>query len=54
MSAKAIQEATGKNFLNKYLDADVSTSTRFASVNASTDWDALAQDHPWLKSEVGT
>ena len=52
MSAKAIREVTGKNLLNKCLESGVAATAKFASVDASTDWDALLQDNPWLKTEV--
>ena len=52
MSAKAIREATGKDFLNNELPAGVAAKARFASVSAHTDWDTLAAAHPWLNSEV--
>lgn len=51
MSAKAIREVTGKNLLNKCLESGVAATAKFASVDASTDWDALLQDNPWLKTE---
>uniref|UniRef100_A0A8C6W077 ATP-citrate synthase n=1 Tax=Nothobranchius furzeri TaxID=105023 RepID=A0A8C6W077_NOTFU len=50
MSAKAISEQTGKEFLYKYISSSAAVQNRFyyASVNAETDWDRLTQDHPWL------
>eukprot|EP00064_Thunnus_orientalis_P011177 superscaffoldBa00001588_g11207 len=53
MSAKAISEQTGKEFLSKYIctSAAVQNRFRYASVTAETDWDRLTQDHPWLLTE---
>lgn len=54
MSAKAISEQTGKEFLHKYIctSAAVQNRFRYARVTAETDWDRLAQEHPWLLTEV--
>lgn len=54
MSAKAISEQTGKEFLYKYIctSAAVQNRFRYASVTADTDWDRLTQEHPWLLTEV--
>ncbi|TDG97951.1 hypothetical protein EPR50_G00213550 [Perca flavescens] len=53
MSAKAISEQTGKEFLYKYIctSAAVQNRFRYASVTAETDWDRLSQEHPWLLTE---
>ncbi|XP_031699068.1 ATP-citrate synthase isoform X3 [Anarrhichthys ocellatus] len=53
MSAKAISEQTGKEFLYKHIctSAAVQNRFRYASVTAETDWDRLTQDHPWLLTE---
>ncbi|XP_065805694.1 ATP-citrate synthase isoform X1 [Labrus bergylta] len=53
MSAKAISEQTGKEFLYKYIctSAAVQNRFRYASVSAETDWDCLTQEHPWLLTE---
>uniref|UniRef100_A0A8C6WG28 ATP-citrate synthase n=1 Tax=Neogobius melanostomus TaxID=47308 RepID=A0A8C6WG28_9GOBI len=53
MSAKAISEQTGKDFLYKYIctSAAVQNRFRFAQVTAETDLDRLAQEHPWLLTE---
>lgn len=53
MSAKAISEQTGKEFLYKYIctSAAVQNRFRYASVTPDTDWDRLAQEHPWLLTE---
>lgn len=53
MSAKAISEQTGKEFLYKHIctSAAVQNRFRYASVTAETDWDSLTQDHPWLLTE---
>lgn len=54
MSAKAISEQTGKEFLYKYIctSATVQNRFRYASVTPETDWDRLTQQHPWLLTEV--
>ena len=52
MSAKAIREAAGKDLLNKFLTPGVAVKSNFAVVTADTDWTSLAQEHPWLSSEV--
>ncbi|XP_062387312.1 ATP-citrate synthase isoform X3 [Sardina pilchardus] len=53
MSAKAISEQTGKEFLYKHIctSAAVQNRFRYARVSTDTDWDRLVQDHPWLLSE---
>uniref|UniRef100_A0A8C1VQS0 ATP-citrate synthase n=1 Tax=Cyprinus carpio TaxID=7962 RepID=A0A8C1VQS0_CYPCA len=53
MSAKAISEQTGKEFLYKYICTTAAMQNRFccATVTADTDWDRLTQDHPWLLTE---
>uniref|UniRef100_A0AAQ5Y8C3 ATP-citrate synthase n=1 Tax=Amphiprion ocellaris TaxID=80972 RepID=A0AAQ5Y8C3_AMPOC len=53
MSAKAISEQTGKEFLYKYIctSAAVQNRFRYATVTAETDWDRLTQEHPWLLTE---
>lgn len=50
MSAKAISEQTGKEFLYKYMctSAAVQNRSLCASVTAETDWGRLTQEHPWL------
>ena len=52
MSAKAICEATGKGFLNKFLDGNTIVPAKFASVTEDTNWNSLVLEHPWLKTEV--
>ena len=52
MSAKAINEATGKNLLNNCLSGAAHVNCRFASVDQSTNYDKLAQQNPWLLTEV--
>lgn len=54
MSAKAISEQTGKEFLYKYISTSSAVQNRFryANVTPETDWDRLTQDHPWLLTEV--
>lgn len=54
MSAKAISEQTGKEFLYKYIctSAAVQNRFRYATVTPETDFQRLAQDHPWLLTEV--
>ncbi|ROL03920.1 ATP-citrate synthase [Anabarilius grahami] len=53
MSAKAISEQTGKEFLYKYICTTAAVQNRFccATVTADTVWDRLTQDHPWLLTE---
>uniref|UniRef100_A0A8C5NRS4 ATP-citrate synthase n=1 Tax=Junco hyemalis TaxID=40217 RepID=A0A8C5NRS4_JUNHY len=53
MSAKAISEQTGKEFLYKYICTSSAIQNRFkyARVTPATDWARLTQDHPWLLSE---
>ncbi|XP_073462222.1 ATP-citrate synthase isoform X2 [Aquarana catesbeiana] len=53
MSAKAISEQTGKEFLYKYICTTAAIQNRFkyAQVTYDTDWDRLVQDHPWLLTE---
>ncbi|KAL0179815.1 hypothetical protein M9458_025257, partial [Cirrhinus mrigala] len=53
MSAKAISEQTGKEFLYKYICTTAAVQNRFccATFTADTDWDRLTQDHPWLLTE---
>uniref|UniRef100_A0A8C5QQW5 ATP-citrate synthase n=1 Tax=Leptobrachium leishanense TaxID=445787 RepID=A0A8C5QQW5_9ANUR len=53
MSAKAISEQTGKEFLYKYICSSAAIQNRFkyARVTYDTDWDRLIQEHPWLLSE---
>lgn len=53
MSAKAISEQTGKEFLYKYICTTAAVQNRFkyAQVTYDTDWDKLIQDHPWLLTE---
>ena len=52
MSAKAINEATGKNLLNNCLSGAAHVNCRFASVDQTTSYDKLAQQNPWLLTEV--
>lgn len=54
MSAKAISEQTGKEFLYKYICTSAAVHNRFcyARVTTETDWDRLTQEHPWLLTEV--
>ncbi|XP_039214783.1 ATP-citrate synthase isoform X2 [Crotalus tigris] len=53
MSAKAISEQTGKEFLYKYICTSSAIQNRFkyARVTPDSDWDQLIQDHPWLLTE---
>ncbi|XP_026181163.1 ATP-citrate synthase [Mastacembelus armatus] len=53
MSAKAISEQTGKEFLYKYICTTAAVQNRFhyANVTAETDFGRLAQEHPWLLTE---
>lgn len=54
MSAKAISEQTGKEFLYKYISTSAAIQNRFryANVTAETDFDRLAREQPWLLTEV--
>jgi len=54
MSAKAITEASGKDILNRHLNAHGAgvATCRFATVNSSTDWSKLSVDQPWLLTTV--
>lgn len=56
MSAKAISEQTGKEFLYKYIctSTPVQNKFRLANVTGETDFDRLVQEHPWLLTEVRT
>ncbi|MEQ2177511.1 hypothetical protein GOODEAATRI_004300 [Goodea atripinnis] len=53
MSAKAISEQTGKEYLYKYICTSTPVQNRFcyANVTAETDFQRLTQDHPWLLTE---
>uniref|UniRef100_A0A8C9TG09 ATP-citrate synthase n=1 Tax=Scleropages formosus TaxID=113540 RepID=A0A8C9TG09_SCLFO len=53
MSAKAISEQTGKEFLYKYICTSAAVQNRFkyASVTGDTEWGRLTQEHPWLLTE---
>ncbi|KAI5619664.1 ATP-citrate synthase, partial [Silurus asotus] len=53
MSAKAISEQTGKEFLYKHICTTAAVQNRFlyATVTAETDWERLKQDHPWLLTQ---
>lgn len=54
MSAKAISEQTGKEFLYKHINTSAAVQNRFryATVTAETDWDRLTQEHQWLLTQV--
>lgn len=52
MSAKAIAEACGKDLLNRYVQGTAQIQARFASVTETTNLKDLANQHPWLKTEV--
>ncbi|XP_067825442.1 ATP-citrate synthase isoform X3 [Heptranchias perlo] len=53
MSAKAISEQTGKEFLYKFIctKAAIQNKFKYARVRPETDWDLLIQEHPWLQTE---
>ncbi|XP_066996750.2 ATP-citrate synthase [Anabrus simplex] len=52
MSAKAIQEATGKHLINSQLGSGTAAvHCRFASITETTSWDDLIAANPWLKTE---
>lgn len=48
MSSKAINEATGKQILNKNLAPQSAACCQFVSVNEHTNLDLLPQSYPWL------
>eukprot|EP00096_Caligus_rogercresseyi_P004195 TRINITY_DN1836_c0_g1_i1.p1 TRINITY_DN1836_c0_g1~~TRINITY_DN1836_c0_g1_i1.p1 ORF type:complete len:1079 (+),score=274.71 TRINITY_DN1836_c0_g1_i1:30-3266(+) len=50
MSARAIQEASGKRLLYENLGSNV-TPSKFVSIDSSTNLAALPNDHPWLLNE---
>lgn len=54
MSAKAISEQTGKEFLYKYIctTAAIQNRFRYANVTAETDFDQLIKEHQWLLTEA--
>ena len=52
MSARAISEVSNKRLLNCQMEANCgATLCRFTSVSPETDWDKLAAENAWLKSE---
>ncbi|XP_051894501.1 ATP-citrate synthase isoform X2 [Pristis pectinata] len=53
MSAKAISEQTGKEFLYKFICTKAAIQNRFkyARLRPETDWGLLIQEHPWLQTE---
>lgn len=51
MSAKAIQEATGKNLLNKFLNHSGYVHSKFVAVDESSNFEQLVAENPWLKEE---
>jgi len=51
MSAKAIQEATGKRLLNAALEG-TAAQCRFVPITEDTNWDGLTAEYPWLLTEV--
>ncbi|KAH7963552.1 hypothetical protein HPB52_021628 [Rhipicephalus sanguineus] len=52
MSAKAINEATGKRLLNEHLAPGVAAPCEFAVVNPDTRWETLRNSHPWLATQA--
>lgn len=53
MSAKAIREATGKDIINRNLSVSTAAAKcRFATITADTNWNDIANDQPWLKTQV--
>lgn len=51
MSAKAIREATGKDLLNRLLNANSGASRcNFATVNETTNWNDLISHNPWMQT----
>ncbi|GCB71119.1 hypothetical protein scyTo_0005846 [Scyliorhinus torazame] len=53
MSAKAISEQTGKEFLYKFIctKPPIQNKFKYARLRPETDWDLLVQEHPWLQTE---
>lgn len=52
MSAKAIREATGKELINRLLEADTAAvRCKFASVATDTKFSELIETCPWLQNE---
>ncbi|KAH7966214.1 hypothetical protein HPB49_014500 [Dermacentor silvarum] len=54
MSAKAINEATGKRLLNEHLAPGAAAPCEFAVVNPDTHWDTLRNSHPWLATQASS
>lgn len=52
MSAKAIYETDGKSILAKCFQTSCYVKNKFAVVVQDTNWDELAQENPWIASEV--
>ncbi|XP_072022744.1 ATP-citrate synthase-like [Amphiura filiformis] len=51
MSAKAINEVTGKNLLQKHLKYGGTAENRVAVVTEGVNWDELTAQNPWLLTE---
>ena len=52
MSAKAINEATGKGLLRQHIKCDDVAENRWAIVTEDVNWGELTAQHPWLLTEV--
>lgn len=53
MAAKAIREATGKDIINRHMGkASGASKCRFATVDDTTNWRDLVDEHPWLGTET--
>ncbi len=52
MSAKAINEVTGKNLLQQNLNYNGTADNRIAVVTEDVKWDELTAKNPWLLTEV--
>ncbi|KAG7209716.1 hypothetical protein KM043_011351 [Ampulex compressa] len=52
MSAKAIQEATGKDLINRKLSAGTRVAKcRYVTVTEKTNWTDIVIEHPWLTTQ---
>lgn len=48
MSSKPINEATGKQMINKNLPPNIASLCQFVTINENTNLDHLPAQHPWL------
>ena len=54
MSAKAINEVTGKSLLQRHLKHEGVAENRLAVVTPDVNWGELTAQHPWLLTEVSS